>query len=219
MLVQCAVAAVGPTLSDVFTSPIDALLDPSKKIFSRFAEHAIAEYRRNFSATKGYKCACGAVGCMTCSTVGIKAFKKYGAAKALGILDAQLKKCGRMADIFNMAAVMPVKKAVAAIKEKYGIIEHRAHNLINVAQTYMNEHGRKPRQPRKEKYVGARSYSGGGGSSNQKTGWCGSLDSYFALNACGDGLDACGSIGHHGGGAMDCTPGCDAPSCDIGGCG
>ncbi len=201
MLLQSGLAAVRPTIMDIFDAPVDALRHPSRQIAGKFAQHAITYYRTNLSAKKGYRCACGVMGCMTCSTVGLKLYKKFGPVRATRLLVGQFAKCRKMAGIFNMAAKMPVDDAAAAVTQKYGMMAHRARSLVMVAQSQMacdTSEEQKKKSP-----------------ARRRTEFCVAAEGAYCLP------DACdvGSMMACDAGLSSCElPACEMSACEVGSC-
>ncbi len=116
-------------------------------LFNRLALTAIDAYRKHLSpwrsyfspkrvltGTAGYRavrCACGAMGCPTCSTAGRYFFERYPLRKAYNLQKAYLERCAEMAAIHTIASSFAPEDAIPAIAAKFGKSRHEAKRHVD----------------------------------------------------------------------------------------
>ncbi|GEM_PF-3484641 len=157
---------------------------------------AIRFYRTHLSHLKSYQCACGAMGCPTCSTMGMRVFRRYPVMQAVAMQRQYFEKCRQMSAIFNIAAANDAGRAALIVQQQFGMAAAHAERLVSRAQAYNEEKKEKRRSSGSEK--------------ENNDCW---------LSYCDPGPYACVPISHHGG-TGDCgdTGHCDPGHCDVGHC-
>lgn len=174
-------------------------------ISSRIVLAGINFYRNYLSQHKGFSCACGAMGCPTCSTMGLRLFRRFSLTDAFALQQKYFEKCREMKAIYDIARANPSDLASTMIQEQFGKTPLQAELLINKALEYgrpkeKDENGQPKKRPRRRS-----------GSSFDD---CGNLAVLPMLDCGPDACDSAASMHHHAG-ACDGPGHCEVGSCDF----
>jgi putative component of membrane protein insertase Oxa1/YidC/SpoIIIJ protein YidD len=171
---------------------------------SRIALAGISFYRKNLSQHKGFSCACGAMGCPTCSTMGLRLFRRFSPTDAFALQQKYFEKCREMKAIFDIARSNPPEIAVTMIQDQFGKTPLQSSILVDRALQYgrpaeKDENG----EPKKKRSRGR---------SGSVFDGCGNINPVFVPLDCAPG--PCDG-GHHHAGACDAPGDCHVGSCDL----